>query len=290
MLHLTSPAKINHFLRVVGKRRDGYHNLQSIIQLLNFSDDVLLKHGSSSKLHIQVTQQEGFATGSVPPSSENLALKAAQTLQQYSGSKQGADIYLHKRIPSGAGLGGGSSNAATVLLGLNKLWQCGLSLAKLAELGQRLGADVPFFIYGKSSWVEGIGELLEPLSSLPTSWYVVVNPGIEIVTGDMFQHPNLMRDKSAIAKESVLAASSFELGNDFEPLLRKEHPYLDKIFRHLQAYGKPMFSGTGSCILLKCVTSIRGEAIIKTLPAAYKAIVAESCNTSPLINLLQYDM
>ena len=208
-----APAKLNLFLHVTGRRADGYHELQTLFQLIDLADEVLLSVRDDGAI-----QRHAGAAG--VPAEQDLAVRAARALQRFADPSLGADIEVRKRIPLGGGLGGGSSDAATVLLALNELWGCGLGLEALAELGLPLGADVPVFIQGFSAWAEGIGERLTPVT-LPQAWYVIVHPGVHVSTTDVFQSPELTRNSPLITIRAF-----FESGarNDCESVVRARYP------------------------------------------------------------------
>ena len=235
-----APAKINLVLHITGRGSDGYHELQTLFQLLDWGDEL--------RIH---TNQSGEITRDCNVSSisfeEDIAIKAALLLQAHCGVRQGAHIELDKHIPMGAGLGGGSSDAATVLCALNELWSCGLSVEQLEALGLSLGADVPVFVHGHSAWAEGRGEKLQPVK-LGSRYYVLVFPGVEISTAKVFNHPALTRDSDRID----LMLESLQAGrNDCESAVMKMHPELKKIMNSLAQWGQPHMTGTGSCIFLQ---------------------------------------
>ena len=208
-----APGKLNLMLRVTGRRADGYHQLQTVMRFIDYGDT----------LTIGVREDGGIArvndVAGVPAEAD-LALRAARLLQRATGSRLGADIALHKRLPVGGGLGGGSSDAATVLLALNKLWETGLSRQRLAALGLELGADVPLFVGGANALAEGIGERLTPLD-LPPAWYLVLVPPVAVPTARIFAHPELKRDSKPI---KITAFSAALAGNDLEPVVCREYP------------------------------------------------------------------
>lgn len=190
LLHVPAPAKINLFLHVVGRRPDGYHLLQTVFRFIQLADTLHFEVRPDGRLD-RVTPLEGV------PAAQCLTVRAAQALQRATGCTLGVDIHLHKRIPQGGGLGGGSSNAATVLLALNHLWQTGLSRQQLLQLALPLGADVPVFVFGQNAFAEGVGEALQPVA-LPPAWYVVVQPAVAVATGAVFSHPGLTRDTKPV--------------------------------------------------------------------------------------------
>ena len=234
-----APAKLNLFLHVTGRRPDGYHNLQTLFQILDWGDELSFTINDSGR----VSRTCNIST---IPESEDICIRAAKLLSTRAGVQKGAHINLLKRIPVGAGLGGGSSDAATVLLALNQLWCCELSTPELAELGLELGADVPVFVNGYSAWAQGRGEKLQPVA-LGRRYYVLVFPGIRISTADVFRHPMLKRDSSPIDME----LSELHSGrNDCEPVAVEIYPQLKHVIRDLHQWGQPHMSGTGSTFFL----------------------------------------
>jgi 4-diphosphocytidyl-2-C-methyl-D-erythritol kinase len=235
-----APAKLNLFLHILGRGQDGYHELQTLFQLLDWGDELRICSNNSGEIS-RVCNIDAI------PEASDICIQAAQLLKQQCGTSLGAHIDLKKRIPLGAGLGGGSSDAATVLVALNSLWHCGLSLQQLASLGLQLGADVPVFVHGHSAWAEGRGEKLQAVS-LGKTYYVLVFPAFSISTAQVFQHPRLKRD--SIAME--LSETKLRTGrNDCEPIAMSLHPDLQKIMRDLEVWGQPVMSGTGSTIFLQ---------------------------------------
>ncbi|MBT8049217.1 MAG: 4-(cytidine 5'-diphospho)-2-C-methyl-D-erythritol kinase [Xanthomonadales bacterium] len=252
-----APAKINLFLRVTGRRPDGYHNIQTLFQLLDWGDEVRILPTASSR----ITRLD--ANYSVPES-EDLVVRAARLLQAETGCRQGAELTVDKRIPLGSGMGGGSSDAATVLLVLNRLWDCGLSVRELARLGRILGADVPVFIHGRSAMAEGIGERLEPVS-LGERHYLLVFPEFSISTSEVFSDPGLPRNSAPISLEQALAG---EGGNDCEAVVKSRFPEFAGILESLQPWGEPLMTGTGSGIFLPMPgkkSAISAARALKTL-------------------------
>jgi len=211
--HWPAPAKLNLFLHVTGRRADGYHELQTLFQLLDLCDTVTI-----SLREAGLIERPAGAAGAAAEA--HLTLRAARALQQLTGTRQGAELRVHKRIPQGAGLGGGSSDAATTLLALNELWGCGLSLEELATLALPLGADVPVFVRGSSAWAEGVGERLTPVS-LPEAWYVIIYPGVGVSTREVFQSPELTRNSPLITIRAFFQSGG---RNDCEPVVRARSP------------------------------------------------------------------
>jgi len=265
-----APAKLNLFLHITGRRPDGYHELQTVFQLIDLCDTLLVTVRDDGA----IDRPEGPAD--VPPESD-LVVRAARALQDASGTALGATLRVRKRIPIGGGLGGGSSDAATTLLALNQLWGCRLPIDDLARLGLPLGADVPVFIRGFSAWAEGVGERLIPLE-LPERWYVVIHPGVGVSTRDVFQSTELTRNSPLITIRAF-----FEAGgrNDCEPVVRARCPEVAAALDWLSRYAPARLTGTGSCIFASCATAIEAERIAARVPDDWTSFVARGLNISP---------
>jgi 4-diphosphocytidyl-2-C-methyl-D-erythritol kinase len=274
-LTLPAPAKLNLFLHITGRREDGYHLLQTVFVILDFADDITL----SVREDGSIRRPTGAAD---VPEEADLTVKAARLLQQAAGCKLGADIRVHKRIPMGGGLGGGSSDAATVLQGLNYLWRCGLSDDELAALGLRLGADVPVFVRGHAAWAEGVGEQLTPVDFTPT-WYVVIHPRVHVPTAELFSDPGLTRNCPPI---TVAAFLSGQGANVFQPVVEKLYPEVAKAITWLSGFAEAKLTGSGSCLFATVASKLEGENILKTLPAEWFGFVAKSESISPLQQIL----
>jgi 4-diphosphocytidyl-2-C-methyl-D-erythritol kinase len=266
-----APAKINLFLRITGRRADGYHELQTLFQLLDWGDEVRL-----------AVRDDAGVTGNGPDygvsEHEDLAVRAARLLQDETGCRLGADIRVTKRVPPGSGMGGGSSDAATVLAVLNRLWECGLTIDELAELGAGLGADVPVFVRGRSALASGVGERLEPVR-LGERHYVLVFPGIHISTRAVFQDPELRRDSRPVDTGAVLGHA---WRNDCEALVRKRFPAMDEAFRRLARWGRPMMTGTGSGIFIEVAAKSEAIASAHEIKSLYNSRAATGVDESPL--------
>ncbi len=274
---LPAPAKLNLFLHVLGQRADGYHLLETLFQLLDWGDE--LEFLPADSLHLEQFPAADF------PINENLVYRAARILQSHTGSKRGAHIKLHKNIPVGAGLGGGSSDAATTLLGLNHLWELGLSIDELAEIGLSLGADVPVFVRGQTALAQGIGEKLWPVE-LEENWFLVVTPDIHISTASVFGHPELTRDGQSIAdgQESQLTCAGrnskiralADLGgrNDCQAVVEKLHPDVARMRKALEKFAPAKMSGTGSSLFMQFPDKMAAEQVCDYLQetAAIKAL------------------
>ncbi len=249
-LVLPAPAKLNLFLHIISRRPDGYHNLQTLFHFLDYGDQ--LTFATIDQGVELVTNLDGV------DAEDNLVMKAVRLLRRVSGCRLGIRIVLDKHLPLGAGLGGGSSNAATVLLGLNAIWGLGLSMDQLAGLGVQLGADVPVFVRGHSAFAEGVGDLLSPLE-LPEEWFLVAVPNVHVNTAAMYSHPDLTRDSLPITLRAALALSHADheqRRNDFQPLVRAVHPQVDKTLRVLDNFaglsiGRAMMSGSGASVFVR---------------------------------------
>lgn len=275
-LTLPAPAKLNLFLHILGRRVDGYHQLQTLFQFLDLADDITITVRDDGKLNL-LTPFAGLAD------CDNLAIKAAKILQLATNTSLGADISIHKCLPMGGGVGGGSSNAATVLHGLNILWQTRLSNEKLAELGLQLGADVPVFVHGQAAWAEGVGEQLTPVV-LPEPWFILVKPNCHISTAEIFQHPDLTRDSDPITVAAYLQRGA---RNDCEAIVRKRYPEVDKVFKLLNNLAPTRLTGTGACLFAEFADKNSAERAFKQLPDDLQAFLARGCNQSILHKHLQ---
>ncbi|MGH8140852.1 MAG: 4-(cytidine 5'-diphospho)-2-C-methyl-D-erythritol kinase [Steroidobacteraceae bacterium] len=271
-----APAKLNLFLHVTGRRPDGYHELQTIFQLIDFCDTIAISVREDGRI-------ERVAGPSLVEPDADLAVRAARALQEASGCRLGASLRVLKRIPLGGGLGGGSSDAATVLLALNELWGCAAPLDELARLGLPLGADVPVFVRGSSAWGQGVGEDLRPLE-LPERWYVVIHPGVQISTRDVFQSPELTRNSPLITIRAF-----FESGgrNDCEPVARARSPEVADALDWLARFAPARLTGTGSCIFAACASAIEAERLAAHVPDRWRSFVARGLNVSPVHTMLR---
>lgn len=269
-LSLPAPAKLNLFLHITGRRPDGYHELQTVFQFIDLADTLDFSLRADGQLSL-TPELPG-----VPPE-QNLILRAARALREHSGCPLGADIRLHKRLPMGGGLGGGSSDAATTLLGLNALWRLGLDLDTLAAIGLRLGADVPVFVRGRAAWAEGVGERLTPVEP-PEPWYLVVVPPVEVATAKIFSNESLTRDTPLIK----MAAFPEEGGrNDCEAVVRKLYPEVDAAMHWLAQRGTAKLTGTGACIFCEFPSQQAADAARLEVPSPMQAFVARGLNYSP---------
>lgn len=273
-----APAKLNLFLHITGRRDDGYHELQSVFRLLDWGDRVRLTVRDDGQVRRQGASVVGVAEA------DDLAIRAALLLKKYANVAQGADITVEKCIPAGGGFGGGSSDAATVLVGLNHLWGAGLDVDALAGLGLQLGADVPVFVRGHNAWAEGVGERLTPLV-LPPAWYVVADPGVHVPTAALFASPDLTRD-APVAKIADFASGSL-LGNAFEPVLRRREPAVEAVLIALDSIGRARLTGSGSGCFVEFATRAAAEQGLAALPKELRAWVAAGVERSPLLDVLE---
>jgi 4-diphosphocytidyl-2-C-methyl-D-erythritol kinase len=272
-----SPAKLNLFLYITGRREDGYHNLQTLFQFLNYGDTITIEPRNDGQIHLE-TPVEGV------PDDENLIVRAARLLQDSAllmGSLPqgaGANISVEKQLPMGGGLGGGSSNAATVLVALNHIWNTGLTEDQLAALGVTLGADVPVFVRGFAAFAEGVGEKLTPVSP-PEKWYLVAHPGISIPTPVIFNDPELPRNTPIRSIDTLLDC---EFGNDCEVIARKRFRKVDELLSWLLEYAPSRLTGTGACVFAEFDTEDAARQVLKQAPEWLHGFVARGVNVSPL--------
>ena len=267
-----APAKLNLFLHIVGRREDGYHLLQTAFQLLDWGDEVRLRVRDDGGIR-RLDPLPGVADAL------DLGVRAAEALKRATGCGLGADIAIEKRIPIGGGLGGGSSDAATVLVALNALWGTGLDDDALATIAIGLGADVPVFVRGTSAWAEGIGERLTPLE-LPERWFVVVDPGVSVPTRDLFQVPELTRNSAQLT--IPLFVSGVPTGNVFEPVVRGRFPAVDAALGWLGQHGEARLSGSGGAVFAAVPSREAGDAVLTELPTGFRGWVVRGVNESPL--------
>ncbi|OTH01036.1 4-(cytidine 5'-diphospho)-2-C-methyl-D-erythritol kinase [Acinetobacter sp. ANC 4973] len=270
MIRVPSPAKLNLFLHITGRRDDGYHELQTIFQLIDLND--WLEFTQTDDLQISI---DGLNSVDLE---QNLIYKATQILKPYAQKITGLSIHVEKNIPMGAGLGGGSSNAATTLIVVNQLWQCGLSIEQLAELGVKLGADVPIFVYGRNAWAEGIGEHLTFID-LEQKKYIVLKPDCFISTQLLFSQKTLTRN----TKTSTFCAyqlTPFNFGNNFEPLARSLYPEVNEAMQYLDQFGIAKLTGTGACVFTEVTSDMNIDEILAHSPC--KAYLVNGLNESPV--------
>ena len=267
-----APAKLNLFLHITGRRADGYHELQTLFQLLDYGDELSFDPLPNGDLSLHA---EG-PTASAMPLDDNLILQAAELLRQEAMDPMlGAAISVGKRLPAGAGLGGGSSDAAATLLALNELWQLDLPEAQLCELGVKLGADVPVFLRGRSAWAEGVGEILTPVE-LPVAFFLVVTPPCFVSTKEVFSQENLTRNSPAIKMADFLAGRS---RNDCEAVTRALYPAVAEALDWLAQFTEARMTGTGASVFARCASRAEAEQLLARLPKTLTGFVAQGVNT-----------
>ncbi len=273
-----APAKLNLFLHITGRRADGYHQLQTVFRLLEWGDRIGLRVRGDGQVRRQGPSVAGVEEA------DDLAVRAAVLLKNEANVAEGADIRVEKSIPAGGGFGGGSSDAATVLVGLNALWKAGLGVDALAALGLQLGADVPVFVRGHNAWAEGVGEQLTPIGLAP-AWYVIADPGVHVPTVRLFADPHLTRD-APVAKIADFASGSL-LGNAFEPVLRRREPAVEAVLAALSRIGRARLTGSGSGCFVEFATRAAAEQGLAQLPKELRAWVAAGVERSPLLDVLE---
>jgi 4-diphosphocytidyl-2-C-methyl-D-erythritol kinase len=272
---LPAPAKLNLMLRVVGRREDGYHLLQTVFQIIDLCDWVSLKSRDDGMVCLETP------LAGVPPESD-LTVRAARSLQKACAIDRGVNIRIEKVLPMGGGLGGGSSDAATVLVGLNHLWQAGLSVDELAKLGLGLGADVPVFVRGRSAWAEGVGERLQPID-LPESWYLVIVPGCQVSTAKVFGSPDLTRDNKPIKMRDFVAGQQ---DNHCLPVVTSLYPEVRDALAALARLSPARLTGTGACVFAAFPDRTAAETAWMRLGGSWTAFIARGVNRSPLYTVL----
>lgn len=283
-----APAKINLFLHIVGVRADGYHLLQTVFRLIDHADTIHLKVRQDGVIHRIYAKNDPLSN---TPAAQELCTRAATLLQNHTHCKLGVDIAVDKRIAMGAGLGGGSSDAATVLLSLNRLWNLNLSRQALITLGLQLGADVPFFIYGQNAWAEGIGEQLSPIS-LADAYYVVLNPNIHVSTAQIFANKQLTKDAFTLkmsdfsAHENLSHESHKKLNfiNALENVVCEEYPAVLTSLNWLKQYGAAKMSGSGASVFLAVNSLETANTILSNKPSNIDGFVAKGLNQHPLMH------
>ncbi len=266
-----APAKINRFLHITGQREDGYHELQTVFQFLNYADELSFKRRDDAEILLQ-TPLDGVAD------EDNLVVRAAQLLQKISSRPKGVEISISKKLPMGGGLGGGSSNAATTLVALNQLWDMNLDLGELARLGLKLGADIPVFIHGYAAWAEGVGEELSPVQ-LDEPWYVVLIPKVSVSTAEIFASDALKRDCSPLDITRFLAG---EGSNVCENVVCEQFPQVSNAIQWLSQYAPARMTGTGACVFAPVESEEDAQKILQKKPEKIDGFYARGCNISPL--------
>lgn len=275
-LILPAPAKLNLMLHILGRRPDGYHELQTLFQFLDHGDELGFSLREDGEINLR-TEVPGV------PHDSNLIVRAARSLQQASGTRQGADIWLDKRLPMGGGIGGGSSDAATTLLGLDHLWQTHLGEERLAELGLALGADVPVFVRGRAAFAEGVGERLQPVT-LEEPWFLVAVPQVFVSTAEVFTDPELTRNSAPINLRSLLEGGS---RNDCQPVVEKRYPEVRNALMWLNKFTSARLTGTGACVFGSFPNRDDADKVARQLPATLPSFVAKGSNISMLHRRLE---
>ncbi|MEZ5588622.1 MAG: 4-(cytidine 5'-diphospho)-2-C-methyl-D-erythritol kinase [Sedimenticolaceae bacterium] len=268
-----APAKLNLMLRVVGRRPDGYHLLQTVFQFIDLCDELSFRVRADGEVQ-RINEVPGV------PAHDDLTLRAANLLRNEAGCKFGADIRVEKRIPLGGGLGGGSSDAATVLVALNHLWGCGLERSQLMHLGLKLGADVPIFIHGHAAWAEGVGEQFTDIEPA-TPYYLLLAPATRVDTGKIFQDPELTRNSSRITIRDFLAGAH---GNDCLAVVKRRYPEVAAAYDWLADRAEARLTGTGACLFAACESQVAADELRRQRPAGVDGFVVRGVNRSPLLD------
>ncbi|WP_312123146.1 4-(cytidine 5'-diphospho)-2-C-methyl-D-erythritol kinase [Pantoea vagans] len=282
--HWPAPAKLNLFLYITGRRPDGYHNLQTLFQFLDYGDELQISVDHSDSIQL-LTPVPGVADA------DNLIVRAANMLKQAAQdnhrlpARAGAQIAIEKRLPMGGGIGGGSSDAATVLVALNHLWQIGFTPDELAAIGVKLGADVPVFVHGFAAFAEGVGEQLQPAAP-EEKWYLVAHPGVNISTPGVFNDPGLTRDTPSRSLSTLLA---LPFTNDCEAVVRKRFREVDALVSWLLEYAPSRLTGTGACVFAEFDTESAARQVLELAPNGVRGFVARGVNVSPLQRTLRGD-
>src|SRR3990172_4595789 len=270
-----APAKLNLFLHVTGRRADGYHTLQTLFRFIDLHDTLHFSLRADGAGH-RTNTIEGVAEEA------DLFVRAARLLQSETGCTSGVDIAVEKRIPMGGGLGGGSSDAATTLIALNRLWSLGLTRARLMRLGLSLGADVPVFVFGENAFAEGVGEELQAYP-LPQAWYVVLFPPVQVPTAQIFAHPELTRDTVSITMRALLKGQiECPLRNDLQPVVCELYPEVARHIAWLSNFGKARMTGSGACVFAEFDSRGQAEAVLQQLPQPMRGLVAQGLARHPL--------
>lgn len=273
-----APAKLNLFLHVIGRRADGYHLLQTVFRFIDYGDTLSFRLREDGAI-VRATELPGVAPD------KDLVVRAARLLQEAAGVKQGAEIALEKRLPMGGGLGGGSSDAATTLLALNRLWSVGFSRERLMALGLQLGADVPVFIYGRNAFAEGVGEQLAPVELAP-AWYVVLVPPVQVPTVEVFADPELTRNTLPVKISPFSAGRVCEEGhNDLEPVVVRRYPRVAEHLGWLRQHGDARMTGSGACVFAAFDTEQEARDVLAKKPAEMRGFVARGLEHHPLYDL-----
>jgi 4-diphosphocytidyl-2-C-methyl-D-erythritol kinase len=276
-LSCPAPAKLNLFLHVIGRRADGYHLLQTLFRFIDLNDTLHFNLRDDGEIH-RLTQIAAV------PEAEDLCVRAAKLLQQATGCRFGVDIELEKVIPMGGGLGGGSSDAATTLLALNRLWQLNLPRERLMALGLTLGADVPVFIFGENAFAEGVGEKLQTYD-LPDSWYLVLTPPAHVPTAQIFTDPELTRNTISMTMRALPMGRHYksgQFGNDLQPVACRLYPVIAQYLAWLKQYSPALMTGSGACVFAEFPTEAAAAAVLKVLPKNMCGFIARGLQHHPM--------
>ena len=280
--HCAAPAKLNLFLHVTGRRADGYHLLQSVFQLIDLCDELDFDLRDDGRI-VRTTDIADV------PADADLTVRAARLLQAVAAERgirvPGADIAIHKRLPMGGGIGGGSSDAATTLIVLNHLWQAGFSRAELMRLGLQLGADVPFFLLGENAFVEGIGEQLTPVST-PPAWFVLVHPGVAVPTPIIFRSPELTRDTKVVRIADFSRRLPAYGKNDLQAVAARAFPPVADALKWLSDHGDARMTGSGACVFAAFASESDADAVLRQVPSAWRSWKTRALAEHPLASLL----
>jgi 4-diphosphocytidyl-2-C-methyl-D-erythritol kinase len=277
-----APAKLNLMLHITGRRADGYHELQTVFQFLDLCDELQFQPGSNGQIH-----RAGGLTSI--NAEDDLVVRSARALQQKSGTAQGVNIRVRKRIPGGAGLGGGSSDAATTLHALNRLWQLGFDVDQLADIGLGLGADVPVFVHGFAAFAEGVGERLQPVST-DECWYLLITPDVHVSTAEIFSDPDLTRDCPAI---KICDLSTTGWDNVCVPVVTRRYPEVDKALKLLGDFAEARMSGTGASVFAQFAGKQQAEQVLTQLKTtahwsgSWQVFICQGRNRSPLLDFME---
>lgn len=274
-----APAKLNLFLHVTGRRADGYHMLQTVFQLIDRCDTLDVEVRADG----QILRQNEVAG---VPAESDLIVRAARLLQQHTGCRQGAALRLNKCLPMGGGLGGGSSDAASTLIALNYLWQTGLSQQQLMELGVQLGADIPFFIFGRNAFAEGIGEQLQEITT-PDCWYVVIEPGVQVPTPAIFSSPLLTRNTPPVIMSVFPSNAANNWRNDLQTVACALFPEVEEAVNWLSQFGNAKMTGSGACVFCAFPDEESAAEVAKQAQKRWTSWNARSLKQHPLLELLQ---
>lgn len=275
LTHWPAPAKLNLFLHVTGRRADGYHELQTLFQFISLQDTIGIELPADGSIR-RITNIPDI------PEADDLMVRAALALKRHTGTDKGAILSIEKQIPAGAGLGGGSSDAATTLLALNHLWQTGLTRDELATIGNRLGADVPVFIHGQAAWAEGTGEVLTPMQP-EEHWYALIVPNVHVSTAAIFGDDELTRDTPA---KTIRAFRLDDARNDLEPVARRRFAEVDKALNFLEKFGFPRMTGSGAGVFVKAESADAAKQMLAPADKNWRTFVVKGVNNHPLKDLV----